>query len=83
MDAQGLKDKYGSQITFWGGGVDTQGTLPFGNPEQVFNEVRDRVRIFGKGGGFVFNTIHNVQPKIPVANVMAMYEAFKSARDHS
>ena len=83
MDARELKDKYGDRITFWGGGVDTQSTLPFGNPEQVFDQVRKRVEIFGKGGGFVFNTIHNVQPKIPVENVLAMYEAFKSVRDHS
>jgi hypothetical protein len=80
MDPQNLKDKYGEQITFWGGGVDTQGTLPFGTPEQVENQVRERVRVFGRGGGFVFNTIHNVQPKIPIENVVAMYNALKGER---
>lgn len=83
MDPRELKDKYGDQITFWGGGVDTQSTLPFGTPDQVFDHVRERVKIFGKDSGFVFNTIHNVQPKIPVENVLAMYEAFKSVRDHA
>ena len=83
MDPRELKDKYGDQITFWGGGVDTQSTLPFGTPEQVDKQVRERVRIFGKNGGFVFNTIHNVQPKIPVENVLAMYDAFKSERDYA
>ncbi|MES0325799.1 MAG: uroporphyrinogen decarboxylase family protein [Candidatus Bathyarchaeia archaeon] len=83
MDPRELKDKYGDQITFWGGGVDTQSTLPFGTPEQVERQVRERVRVFGKNGGFVFNTIHNVQPKIPVENVVAMYDAFKSERSHS
>jgi hypothetical protein len=83
MDARELKDKYGDQITFWGGGVDTQSTLPFGTPEQVERQVRERVKVFGKNGGFVFNTIHNVQPKIPIENVLAMYDAFKSARSHS
>ena len=82
MDAQELKDKYGDRITFWGGGVDTQSTLPFGTPEQVERQIRERMRIFGENGGFVFNTIHNVQPKIPVENVLAMYDAFKSERSN-
>lgn len=57
--------------------MDTQKTLPFGTPEDVRKEVRERVRIFGKGGGFVFNTTHNVQARIPVENVLAMYEALR------
>jgi len=57
--------------------------LPFGTREQVERQVRERVRVFGKNGGFVFNTIHNVQPKIPVENVLAMYDAFQSERSHS
>lgn len=75
MDPQELKDKYGEKVTFWGGGVDTQSTLPFGTTDQVSKQVKERVRIFGKNGGFVFNTIHNVQPKIPIENVVAMYKA--------
>jgi len=66
MDPRMLKKKYGDKITFWGGGVDTQHTLPFGTPDQVRREVQERIRIFGPGGGFVFNTIHNVQPRIPI-----------------
>jgi len=78
MDPQELKNKYGEQITFWGGGVDTQNTLPFGTPEQVEKQVKERLRVFGKNGGFIFNTVHNVQPMIPIENVMAMYNAVKS-----
>jgi hypothetical protein len=78
MDSQELKDKYGDKVTFWGGGVDTQHTLPFGTPDQVYKQVKERVRIFGKNGGYVFNTIHNVQPKIPIENVVAMYRALLS-----
>jgi hypothetical protein len=70
-----LKEKYGNKITFWGGGVDTQSTLPFGTPMMVEKQVRERVEIFRKGGGFVFNTIHNVQPKIPIENILAMYRS--------
>ena len=77
MNPQMLKAKYGDKITFWGGGVDTQRTLPFGTPDQVEKEVRERIRVFGPEGGFVFNTIHNVQPRIPVENVLAMYDAVR------
>ncbi len=80
MDPRQLKARFGDRITFWGGGVDTQHTLPFGTPEQVRAQVRERIRIFGPGGGFVFNTIHNVQARVPVENLLALYEA---VRDYS
>lgn len=74
MDPWELKREFGDRLTFWGGGVDTQHTLPFGTPEQVRDEVRERIKAFGPGGGFVFNTIHNVQPNTPTENVLALYE---------
>ena len=77
MDAQRLKTKYGDKVVFWGGGVDTQRTLPFGTPEEVRKEVQERIGIFSANGGFVFNTIHNLQPKVPVENVLAMYETVR------
>ncbi len=77
MDPAYLKEKYGRQITFWGGGVDTQHTLPFGTPDEVRQEVRERIQIFKPGGGFVFNAIHNIQSRVPVQNVLAMFEAFR------
>ena len=77
MDPVELKQEFGDRITFWGGGVDTQRTLPFGTPEEVRAEVRERIRVFGPGGGFVFNTIHNVQPQTPVENVLAVYETVR------
>jgi len=77
MDPHELKDAYGSRLVFWGGGVDTQNTLPFGTPEDVRKEVRKRIKIFGAGGGFVFNTTHNVQARTPVENVLALYETVK------
>ena len=77
MDPASLKQKYGDKITFWGGGVNTQKTLPFGSVEEVQTEVRGRIRDFGPGGGFVFNTIHNVQPQSPIANVRAVYDTLK------
>ena len=72
-----LKQEFGDRVTFWGGGVDTQKTLPFGTAEDVRNEVSSRVKIFGKGGGFVFNSIHNVQARVPIENVLAMYETVR------
>ena len=77
MDKKLLKASYGDNITFWGGGVDTQKTLPFGTPKQVYDEVLECCKLFGKNGGFVFNTIHNIQPGVPIENVVAMVAAIK------
>lgn len=75
MDVRNLKEKYGRDIVFWGGGVDTQKTLAFGIPEEVRAEVLERCEVFGRGGGFVFNSVHNIQANVPVRNVVAMFEA--------
>jgi len=77
MDPVELKRDFGDAFTFWGGGIDTQRTLPFGTPEQVREEVRERLRVFGAGGGFVFSAVHNVQSRAPVENILAMYEAVR------
>ena len=77
MDAHMLKEKSGDKLVFWGGGVDTQQTLPFGTPEQVRQQVKERLDILSKGGGYVFAPIHNVVAKTPVENLIAMYEAVK------
>jgi hypothetical protein len=77
MDPRELKARFGDRITFWGGGVDTQQTLPNGSPNEVRQQVLERLKIFGPGGGYVFNTIHNVQPKSPIENVLAMYETVR------
>jgi hypothetical protein len=80
MDPTELKKRFGDRITFWGGGVDTQRTLPFGTPDEVRKEVRERIEIFGRGGGFVFNSIHNIQAKTPVENLLAMFDTVKRCR---
>jgi hypothetical protein len=80
MDPRMLKDRFGERVTFWGGGVDTQKTLPFGTPEEVRREVLQRIEIFGRGGGFVFNTVHNVQAKTPAENLVALYETVGKGR---
>jgi len=82
MDPAALKRKYGDRITFWGGGIDTQSVLPFGTPAEVREMVRERMRVFGPGGGFVFNTVHNVQAGVPVENLLALYEAVNDFRDY-
>jgi Uroporphyrinogen decarboxylase (URO-D) len=83
MEASELKQKFGSRVTFWGGGVDTQKTLPFGTPEEVRAEVKERINTFSPGGGFVFNTIHNVQVGTPTKNVTALYEAVREFASHT
>jgi uroporphyrinogen-III decarboxylase len=75
MEPEHLKAKYGDRLVFWGGGVDTQKTLPFGTPAEVREEVLRRCEIFAPGGGFVFNAIHNIQAGTPVANLAAMFDA--------
>ncbi len=77
MAPEELKTEFGDRVTFWGGGVDTQGTLPFGTPEEVRQEVCSRLKIFGRSGGYVFNPTHNVQARVPVENVLALYQAVR------
>jgi len=77
MIPEELKQEFGDRVTFWGGGIDTQQTLPFGSPDEVRAEVLNRLRTFGAGGGFVFNTTHNVQARVPVENVLAMYQTVR------
>jgi hypothetical protein len=74
MDALELKKEFGKDIVFWGGGVDTQKTLALGTPDQVRIEVRERCEILGHDGGFVFNTVHNIQANTPIENVVAMID---------
>ena len=75
MEPEHLKASYGKDLVFWGGGVDTQKTLPFGTPGQVREEVLRRCEIFADHGGFVFNSIHNVQARTSVENIVAMISA--------
>ncbi len=77
MNPEFLKERYGDKFVFWGGGVDSQGTLSFGTPEQVREEVRQNIEIFKKGGGFVFNNVHNIQATVPVENLLALFETLK------
>jgi len=77
MDPGKLKEKYGDKLVFWGGGVDTQGTFAFGTPGQVKEQVKSQCGILNNNGGFVFNTVHNIQANVPFENVVAMLDALK------
>jgi uroporphyrinogen decarboxylase len=74
MDSNDLKKEFGADITFWGGGCDTQQVLPRGTPDQVKNEVIRRISDFSPGGGYVFCPVHNIQPDVPPENLLTMYE---------
>jgi len=80
MEPRALKREFGKDLVFWGGGVDTQHTLPFGTPAEVRDEVRARIDIFAPDGGFVFCTIHNLVAGCPIENVMAMFEVVADYR---
>jgi uroporphyrinogen decarboxylase len=82
MEPQRLKNEFGDKLTFWGGGLDTQQVLPNGTPEEVAEQVRERMEIFAPGGGFVFTQVHNIQANIPVENIIAEFEAAKKYRNY-
>ncbi len=77
MDPVHLKKTYGKDLVFWGGGIDTQKTLPYSTPEKVREEVLRFCTVFAKDGGFVFNTVHNIQANVPVENIVAVVDAIK------
>jgi uroporphyrinogen decarboxylase len=77
MDTKELKRRFGQQISFYGGGVDTQHVLPHGTPQQVRDEVKRRIDDLAPGGGFIFNTVHNIQADVPPENIVAMWEALR------
>lgn len=74
MEPEILKKEFGKDLTFWGGGVNTQSVLNSATPKQVKDHVRRNIEIFSKDGGFVFNTVHNIMPDVPPQNIMAMFE---------
>ena len=74
MEPKRLKAEFGDRFVFWGAGVDTQKTLPFGTPDEVRGQVRERIDTFAPGGGFVFNTVHNIQACTPIENLVAMFD---------
>jgi len=78
MDTRSLKQEYGKDITFWGGGVDTQKILPFGTHEQVKDEVKRRIEDLSKDGGFIFAAVHNIQSDVPPENFIAMWETLQA-----
>lgn len=82
MDVKRVKETYGKDICFWGAGIDTQHTLWEGNKQQVQDMVKENMEIMGKDGGFVFSTVHNIQPNVPVENFVWMWEAFMKNRNY-
>jgi uroporphyrinogen decarboxylase len=77
MDPDGLKKDFGQNICFWGGGCDTRTVLPQATPDEVKEHVKRRLEILMPGGGFVFNTVHNILPEVPPQNIVAMFEAIE------
>ncbi|OIO93527.1 MAG: hypothetical protein AUK03_08095 [Anaerolineae bacterium CG2_30_64_16] len=78
MNPARLKRDFGRDIVFWGGGVDTQDVLPHGTPAEVRDDVRRNIEALAPGGGFVFNTVHNIQADVPPENIVAMVEALQA-----
>jgi uroporphyrinogen decarboxylase len=74
MDSRKLKQDFGRDIVFWGGGVDTQHVLPFGSTQEVADEVKRRIDDLAPGGGFVFAAVHNIQAYVPPENIVTMFD---------
>jgi uroporphyrinogen decarboxylase len=81
MDAESLKREFGSELTFWGGGCDTQRVLPAGTPDEVGEHVRKQLAVMTPDGGFVFQQVHNIQANVPAENILAMFEAVRSGEN--
>ena len=77
MDPADLKQDFGQDLVFWGGGVDTQGVLPNGTPQEVKDGVKRNIDALAAGGGYVFNTVHNIQADVPPQNILAMWQALQ------
>jgi uroporphyrinogen decarboxylase len=77
MDAGMLKSKFGTRLSFWGGGVDTQHVLPRATPDEVRQAVNESIDKLSPGGGYIFGAVHNIQDDVPVENILAMLEAFQ------
>jgi uroporphyrinogen decarboxylase len=75
MEPERLKREFGKDVAFWGGGIDTRVVLNHGTAAEVRRQVLERLEIFGRGGGYVFNTIHNILPDVPPQNVVALFDA--------
>ena len=75
MDPAALKRRFGRDLVFWGGAIDSQHVLPVASPQEVREDVRRRLEIWKPGGGYVFNNVHNIQAGVPPANIVALYDA--------
>ncbi|HJN18431.1 MAG TPA: uroporphyrinogen decarboxylase family protein [Armatimonadota bacterium] len=75
MDPETLKEEFGDRLTFWGGGIDSQGVLPSGSPDDVREHVAHNLAAWMPGGGYVFNNVHNIQAGVPAENIVALYDA--------
>ena len=81
MEPEKLKQNYGKDIVFWGGGANMQDTVPLSDTDAIKKEVSELIRIFSADGGFVFNQVHNIQADIPPEKILAIYETAKEWRD--
>lgn len=82
MDPAELKAEYGDRLTFWGGGVETQTVYTYGTPKEVEEQIKERIKIFSPGGGFIFSPIHNTQNNVPFENICAMRDTILKHRKY-
>jgi len=76
MEPRFLKEQYGRELVFFGG-VDVQELLPFGTPDEIKREIKQRMSILGENGGYIVAPAHNIQDDTPVENVLAFFDAVR------
>ena len=81
MEPRALKESFGKDIVFWGGGANMQGTVLNGSVEDIRREVRELIGIFSEGSGFVFNQVHNIQANVPPEKILAIYDTALAFRE--
>ncbi|MCS7260875.1 MAG: uroporphyrinogen decarboxylase family protein, partial [Anaerolineae bacterium] len=75
MDSARFKKEFGKDLSIWGGGANPQTVMTLGSPAEVKEEVKRRIHDLAPGGGFVFASVHNIQPNVPPENIIAFFEA--------
>ena len=82
MDPIELKKNFGKDLSFWGGGIDTQNVLEKGKPQEVRNHVRRNIEALASGGGYIFSTDHIIQPNVSPENIMIMWDTFQKYKKY-
>lgn len=78
MNPSELKDEFGSELVFWGGGIDSKGILLKGSAKDVYQQTRKQIDIYSDGCSYVFNSVGSIVNETPTENIRAVFDAISS-----